>query len=171
MKTRLGTKLRFYFDQSLTGYFVRRAKAKWFTPVPPIPCQVNYRGVKLQVAGLSAGMQKVLITGKYEVPEMKLVPGFICASDRVLELGGAIGFLGLYCLTQIGIKKCTTVEPNPNTVSYLMRNYELNMLTPTLIQAAITGVDGPVPAIGLQTSALNQAQSLKAVQQARGGGP
>jgi FkbM family methyltransferase len=138
-------RLRFYFDHSLAGYFFRRARKKWFSPPPlPSPAQMDYHGVKVQLDCLPAGMQLVLLAGNYELPEIKLLPGLISAEDRVLEIGAAIGFLGLYCRKVIQVKHLVSVEPNPDTQAYLKRNYELNNLSPNLISAAMTPGNGPI---------------------------
>jgi len=75
----------------------------------------------------------------------------------VLEIGGAIGFIGLYCRKIVGVKSLISVEPNPKTLSYLRRNYELNGFTPSIIEAALAITDGPVQ---FQTSDMFWADSL-----------
>jgi FkbM family methyltransferase len=147
-------RLIFYYNHSLFGYFIRRVKEKWFTP---IPSQVNHFGVKLQVDCLPKGMQEVLRAGNYESSEMKILPEFVSSDDKVLEIGGAIGFIGLYCRKMVGIKDLVSVEPNPKTISYLRRNYELNGFTPSIIEGALSVTDGPVQ---LQTSDIFWADSL-----------
>lgn len=139
------SRLRFYFEHSLAGYFCRRARDKWFTPPPPPPAsQLDYHGVTLQLDCLPAGMQAVLLAGNYELPEIKILPTLISPDDQVLEIGGAIGFLGLFCRKIVKVKHLVSVEPNPTTLSYLRRNYELNGFTPAIIEAALSAADGPV---------------------------
>src|SRR5450631_3573581 len=98
--------LRFYFEHSLIGYSLRRAKQKWFTS---IPAQVNHYGVSLQVDCLSEGMQKMILYGNYEFPEIKVLPSLISSSDQVLEIGAAIGFVGLYCRKISKVKDLVSV--------------------------------------------------------------
>jgi FkbM family methyltransferase len=135
-------RLRFYFEHSLAGYFCRRAREKWFPK--PLPAQIDYHGIKLQLDCLPVGMQSVLLSGNYELPEIKILPELITEDDRVLEIGAAIGFLGLFCRNIIKVKELVSVEPNPGTIAYLQRNYELNGLKPVIIPAAMTPVDGPI---------------------------
>jgi FkbM family methyltransferase len=139
-------RLKFYFEHSLIGYFCRRAREKWFAPPvpPPSPSQLDYFGVKIQLDCLPEGMQKVILSGSYETPEIKVLPGLILPSDRVLEIGAAIGFLGLFCRKNIKVTELVSVEPNPKTLACLLRNYELNQFKPNVIEAALTAVDGPV---------------------------
>jgi FkbM family methyltransferase len=138
-------RLQFYFEHSLAGFFCRRAKEKWFTPPPSMrPTQLDYHGVLLQLDCLPEGMQNVLLAGGYEAPEVKILPTLISSSDRVLEIGAAIGFVGLFCRKVIKVNQLVSVEPNPKTLVYLRRNYELNGLEPTVIEAALAVTDGPV---------------------------
>lgn len=141
-------RLRFYYNHSLIGYFFRRSKEKWFTP-PPLPppppsAQTNHSGIILQVDCLPAGMQEVVRLGHYERHELHILRELISPEDKVLEIGGAIGFIGLYCRKIIGVKELVSVEPNPKTLAYLRHNYALNDLKPSVIEAALTIADGPI---------------------------
>lgn len=135
------SRLRFYYEHSLVGYFCRRIREKWFAPLPP---QLDYHGVTLQLDCLPAGMQEILLAGNYELPEIMVLPSLISQDDQVLEIGAAIGFLGLFCRKVIKVKQLVSVEPNPTTLSYLHRNYKLNGFTPAIIEAALSATDGPI---------------------------
>lgn len=150
--------LRFFLHHSLIGYLLCKIKRKWFTPpTPPLPAQINHHGVLLQVDCLPQGMQKVLYSGNYERSEIALLPELVSAEDKILEIGAAIGFLGLYCRKVLGIQELVSVEPNPKTVSYLRLNYELNGLTPSVMEAAVAAADGPIQ---LNTSDMFWADSI-----------
>lgn len=103
---------------------------------------VRIHGVRLDVSSLSALMKNRLRTGRYEVEERRLARRALTPSDVVLELGGAIGFMGLYCRKVIGVRHHVSVEANPETVELLKRNYALNGLQPKVIQAAAAASDG-----------------------------
>jgi FkbM family methyltransferase len=135
-------RLQFYFRHSLLGYFYRRSTEKWFPP--PLPAQLDVHGVTLQIDCLPARMQKVLIAGHYELHEIEILPQLIAASDQVLEIGAAIGLIGLFCRKIIKVKSLVSVEPNPTTLTHLRRNYDLNGLTPNVIEAALAPNDGPI---------------------------
>lgn len=135
-------RLRAYFDHSLIGFFSKRAREKWFTPPPP--SQLNYHGVMIQLDRLPAAMQQLVLSGRYESVEMSLLSALLLPSDDVLEIGSAMGFIGLFCLKVLKVNSLVSVEPNPTTLSYLRRNYEVNGMTPSVIEAAITPSDGPV---------------------------
>ncbi len=106
--------------------------------------EVTLEGVKLDVSTLSPIMKNNLLEGRYEVQERLLASKHVKANDRVLEVGGAIGFIGLFCQTRLGITQYTTVEANPNTAELLKRNYTLNGRTPVLWNVALAAADGKV---------------------------
>ena len=157
------SRIRFYFDHSLIGYFSRRAKEKWFSsPVPaeppkPLAEDIEYHGVKIKIGCLPKEMQKVFEGDYYETSEINLLTKFVSAGDRVLEIGAALGFVGLYCRKVLKVDKLVSVEPNPRTIAYLKKNYELNGLEPVLICAALAEHDGPVQ---LQVSDMFWEDSL-----------
>jgi len=106
--------------------------------------QATLEGVKLDVSTLSPVMKNNLLEGRYEVQERTLAQEFLTAEDAVLEVGGAIGFIGLFCQTRLGISRYTTVEANPDTVEMLKRNYVLNGRTPAVLNLALAAEDGEV---------------------------
>ena len=106
--------------------------------------RVTLEGVQLEVKGLSSVMKNNLLLGRYEVQERLLAQQFLKADDTVLEVGGAIGFIGLFCQTRLGITRYTTVEANPGTVERLKRNYELNGRKPVVWNLALASADGEV---------------------------
>ena len=76
-------------------------------------------GVKLDISRLSPLMKNHIRTGRYEVQERRLAQQSLTRDDVILELGGAIGFIGLYCRKVIGVKHHLSVEANPNTHEHL----------------------------------------------------
>ena len=99
-------------------------------------------GVQLDIRALSPLMKNNILTGRYEVQERLLAHRYLTREDVVLELGGAIGFIGLFCRKTIGVKYHFTVEANPNTIKMLRRNYALNAIEPNVIHAAAASEDG-----------------------------
>jgi hypothetical protein len=77
-----------------------------------------------------------------EVQERLLAQRHLTRDDVVLELGGAIGFIGLFCRKVIGVRHHLSVEANPGTLEELKRNYALNGLKPNVIQATAAAQDG-----------------------------
>lgn len=106
--------------------------------------KLELEGVTLDVSSLSPLMKNHIRTGRYEVQERRLAQHALTRDDVVLELGGAIGFIGLYCRKIIGVKHHFSVEANPNTLKLLQRNYALNGLQPNVIHAAAAAEDGEI---------------------------
>lgn len=120
-------------------------RTRWkFKFTLPRVCTVTLEGVKLDVSTLSPLMKNNLLLGRYEVQERTLAQQFLTREDAVLEVGGAIGFIGLFCQSRLGITRYTTVEANPNTVALLKQNYVLNGRTPVVWNLALAAQDGEV---------------------------
>ncbi len=106
--------------------------------------EVTLEGVTLDVSMMSPIMKNNLLEGRYEVQERRLSEAYLNAEDCVLEIGGAIGFIGLFCQKKIGIKNYVTVEANPNTLGTLKANYKRNGLESEVWHKAVAGESGPV---------------------------
>ena len=106
--------------------------------------QVKLESITLDVGRLSPLMKNNIRTGRYEVQERLLAHQVLTKDDVVIELGGAIGFIGLFCRKVIGVKHHFSVEANPATLEMLRRNYALNGLQPHVIHAAAAAQDGEI---------------------------
>jgi len=133
------------FERTLLFHLWTDFQTRWrFKFTLPRLRTVTLEGVKLDVSTLSPLMKNNLLLGRYEVPERRLVQEFLTRDDTVLEIGGAIGFIGLFCQTRLGITHYTTVEANQDTVDLLKRNYALNQRTPVVWNVALAAADGEV---------------------------
>ena len=65
---------------------------------------------------MSLKVRNRVVNVGYEEAERKMARDFLSPDDSVLEIGGAIGFIGLFCQKKIGIKNYITVEANPQLV-------------------------------------------------------
>lgn len=131
------------WQKTLPYHLWQDFRTRWhFKFTLPTVKQAVLEGVKLDIRALSAVMKNNLLEGRYEVQERLLAARHLTAQDRVLELGGAIGFIGLYCQTKLGIRDYTTVEANPKTIELMKTNYALNGVTPNVIHAAAAAEDG-----------------------------
>ncbi len=97
------------------------------------------KGITLTLRQSSRRVRYALLTD-YECNDARLCRRFISPSDRVLELGTAIGFLALYCRKIIGVEQITLVEANPNLLPLIAENFALNELeVPQLLNVAAGG--------------------------------
>jgi FkbM family methyltransferase len=134
----LATKTLFY-------YLLQEVKLRYrFKYVLPKIKEIELEGLRLDVSGLSPKIRNRLLSGAYEAHEKKMCLDFLNPSDSVLEIGGAIGFIGLVCHKKVGIKQYTCFEANPRTCEILKRNYELNGLRPRVCNMALAHADGEV---------------------------
>lgn len=87
---------------------------------------------------ISPEMRHILYFNLYEVPELEILRRTLEPTDRVLEVGGGIGFLSTYLARICGDRNVTTVEANPDLEPIIRRNHTLNGVAPNLILAAAT---------------------------------
>lgn len=125
----------------LWSEFLLRYRFKY---VLPRITEVELEGMRFDVSGLSPKIRNRLLSGAYEAHEKKMCVDFLSPADAVLEIGGAIGFIGLVCQKRIGIKEYSTFEANPRTFEILKKNYELNGLKPRVWNMALAHADGHV---------------------------
>jgi FkbM family methyltransferase len=116
----------------------------YFKFVLPNIRRATVAGIKLDLSPLSPKIRNRILSFGYEESERKLCSRILRPTDSVLELGGGIGLIGLYCQKQIGIRDYVTVEANPQTVEILQRNYHLNGVTPTIWNMAVAKENGEV---------------------------
>ena len=115
-----------------------------FKFVLPTLYEAVVEGVRLDLASFSPKVRNRIVNLGYEASERQICDEFLAPEDSVLELGGGIGFVGLYCQTRLGIRDYVTVEANPLTAEILKRNYDLNGRNPRLLAFAIAGTSGMV---------------------------
>ena len=123
--------------------FLQSFRTRWrFKFTLPTIRRAKLHGIRLDVSGLSPMMKNHILQERYEQQECLLAQKVLKPEDVVLELGGAIGFIGLFCRLVLRVRHHVSVEPNPNTIAMLRRNYDLNHLQPQLIEAAASASNG-----------------------------
>jgi FkbM family methyltransferase len=115
-----------------------------FKYVLPKIQEVTLEDLRFDVSGLSTKIRNRLLSGAYEAHEKKMCFDFLTSQDSVLEIGGAIGFIGLVCQKKIGITNYSCFEANPRTCEILKRNYQLNGVEPRVWNMALAHADGYV---------------------------
>lgn len=74
----------------------------------------------------------------YEQAERILIRAALQKGDRVLEVGGGVGFVSLLCAKICGVENVLTYEANPAMDKIIRGNFELNGLKPNLRNKAVT---------------------------------
>jgi FkbM family methyltransferase len=133
------------FEKTLLHHLLEEFQVRYrFKYVLPGIQEITLEGMKFDVSRLSTKIRNRLLSGAYEAHEKQMCIDFLTAEDSVVEIGGAIGFIGLLCQKRIGIKTYFSFEANPRTYEILKRNYELNGLNPRVWNMALAHADGHV---------------------------
>ncbi len=83
--------------------------------------------------------------GRYEAAERRALRSCLRPGDRVLELGGGIGFLSALAALTPGVRAVTTVEANPRLIPLIRETHRLNGLEggkARVIKGAVTADAG-----------------------------
>ena len=101
-------------------------------------------GIRLHVPEniISSDVLLPIIKGGYERSEMMFITSVVKQGDRVLELGGGLGFLACYLQSNISNVQVCTVEANPDLIPLVERNLRLNSCKAEVIQALAATHDG-----------------------------
>jgi FkbM family methyltransferase len=133
------------FEKTLVHHLWSEFQLRYrFKYVLPRIQQLTLEGMKFDVSSLSPKIRNRLLSGAYESHEKQMCLDFLNANDSVLEIGGAIGFIGLLCQKKLGIKNYACFEANPRTYEILKRNCELNGIQPRVWNMALAHADGHV---------------------------
>lgn len=109
------------------------------------PKVVTLMGVRLWAVGPGVSRQVMhgLYRETYEEPESLLLRDLLIPSDRVLEVGGGVGFISLLCANIVGSDRVLTYEANAAMGDVIRRNFALNGIESNLRNRAITVSGGP----------------------------
>ena len=136
-------RLKYLFSRSLLAYFWQEFLVRYrFKYVLPHVRETEVDGIRLDLSRLSLKVRNRILMGIYEVHEKRICQEFLRPEDAVLEIGGAIGFVGLFCQKKIGIRQYWVVEANPATLEILRANYRLNGLEPAAWNLALGAEKG-----------------------------
>lgn len=108
---------------------------------PPIIRHFGAR-LALDLAVLSPAIVDSLYKGGYEGPEVDMIRATLTPDDRVLEIGGGIGFVGI--ITSRIVRRpeqVLIVEANPQLLPLMERNFALNDVRPQ-VRNAVLGRSG-----------------------------
>ncbi|HEX3861958.1 MAG TPA: hypothetical protein VHY35_09745 [Stellaceae bacterium] len=91
---------------------------------------VTVSGVRLRIdrQRYSELMIRILSENKYEGEERAIVPKFISPTDRILELGTAIGFVTMLAARVVGSDHIRGIDANPYMVNDALVNFSLNSM-------------------------------------------
>lgn len=87
---------------------------------------LNGLEMTLPDALMTAPIRKMIDNGWYEIDEVKALKMNLRPEDRVLEIGGGMGYIAAMSARTVGASQVTTVEANPEMVPVIRRNLEAN---------------------------------------------
>jgi FkbM family methyltransferase len=105
---------------------------------------VDLHSVKLRVPTdiVSPLVLQAIIKGNYEQDERRLAKYIIHPGDRVLELGGGIGYIACSILINVKNVEVCTVEANPALIPLIKKNLRLNNVQATVLQGLASDKEG-----------------------------
>ncbi len=106
--------------------------------------EVELHGIRLNISKISPAMKNAIYSKSYEACEVAMCDSILNSQDRILELGSAIGFIGIYCTKKLGTTRYYSVEANPEIAAILRENYRLNGLEANLLEAAVSDQRGEI---------------------------
>ena len=134
--------IKYHLHRTLPGHIYHRWKERRFEKhTLPKTAVTELEGVRLDVENLDINIKRNILIKAYEAPEIAVCKKIIEPGEKILEIGGAIGFVGLFCLISLKAETVVSVEPNPMTLKRFRKNYQLNGFTPNIIEAAIADED------------------------------
>lgn len=133
--------------------------------MPDEPTEFELNGVRLRVpeALLDPRIAQKLETGGYEAHEARAVQMRLRPGQRVLELGGGLGYVSALAARITGGANVVTVEANPALLPVIRDTWALNAVTGgTLIHGAVTGAaaDKASDAPGHETLGFDPARAF-----------
>lgn len=105
---------------------------------------IDYGGLKVctDPAYVGEGMLKALYGGRYERDEFNLVRKYLKPTDRPLEVGAGLGIMSALCASICGSDAVVSYEANPALEKAILKNYELNNVSPELRIKALAEKQG-----------------------------
>jgi FkbM family methyltransferase len=135
--------LHYLFSKSLAHFAWQEFLVRYrFKYVLPKITETTLDGVRLDLSTLSLKVRNRILMGIYEAHEKQMCQEYLAPDDAVVEIGSAIGFVGLICQKVIGIQRYFSFEANPATLEVMRRNYALNGLTPIAWNLALGPQEG-----------------------------
>jgi FkbM family methyltransferase len=96
-------------------------------------------GVKIAVdpSRMSKKMLAIVRDGQYERDEVTMLPPILQDGERVVELGGGLGYVSAVTALSHKIQHLAVYEANPDLIPLIKRTHELNGVTSEIINAVV----------------------------------
>jgi FkbM family methyltransferase len=91
--------------------------------------RIDEHTIFIDTENYSPGMVRALESGAYEGSERNVIPAIVQPTDRVLEIGTAIGVVTMTLAAIVGPDNVMTYDANPAMVSDARRNFAANEMS------------------------------------------
>lgn len=108
------------------------------------PDIIRHFGVRLAIDRrvLSPAIVESFYKGGYEGPEVEIIRSTLAPDDRVLEIGGGVGFVGIMTARMLRQPdQLLIIEANPQLIPLMERNFSLNGVRPA-VRNVVLGTNG-----------------------------
>lgn len=97
------------------------------------------QGVQLRLPDrlLTPSILKAFETGRYERLEANQLPRFLRDGDRLLELGGGVGFISTIARRAAKLESCTVIEANPDLIEIIRETHRRNAVAAEVHNAVV----------------------------------
>lgn len=93
--------------------------------------------IPLDTEIMSPKIVSAIVSGKYEHKEAGELARLIKPGDRILELGGGIGFISALSARNPNTEAIKVFEANPGLIGYIERLHEINGITNAAVEHAV----------------------------------
>ena len=102
---------------------------------PSEPNFIHSRGMKFpdDPAILRGRIRKLLRQNAYEAKESEAALRVVREGDRVIELGGGVGYMSTLVASKRNVASVHSFEANPNLIPYIRRVHAANGLSNTFL--------------------------------------
>ena len=96
-------------------------------------------GVKIAISStrMSKRMLSVIREGYYERDEVSLLPPILQEGERIVELGGGLGYVSAVAALSKKVEQITVYEANPDLIPLIERTHELNGVKSKIVNAVV----------------------------------
>jgi len=106
------------------------------------PRVIRINGLSLHIPSNTSGpVLRSMYSERYETVETRILPDILNKDDRVVEIGSAIGFVGLVCSRLVPTSQMILIEANSDLIGEIRRNFEANATPPPKIILGLATAD------------------------------
>jgi FkbM family methyltransferase len=112
----------------------------------PAPTTIEQDGIHIPLddPNITGPVREVMEQGLYESGDIRALKALVLPGDKVMEVGGGIGFVSALAAKFVGSENVFTYEANPAMEGSIRRLWSMNDVAPQLTIAAVSDRAGTV---------------------------